>query len=315
MTVIMSSFDEGPIIMATADNYRHRCSQLQQRCLRETSRHDWGSFVAWLIDRRPALRPASFRQYRAAVTSVLQEQKPPDWRHYVEALHDRAAVDHPDQPRRTSARRARGLADPELLAILDWLGRHHGQWDALASTWLVWAIHTGLRPIEWQTARVEHVDDSVWLVALNAKHDALRAHGAERRIGLHLREQEVQLLQQFIHTLRTQDFSRAYRGCRVAVWRAALALWPRRQLRPGLYSARHQFAADCKSAGLAPQEIAALMGHSVIDTHQEHYGKRRCGRGEIGVHAHAQDVQRVRSGSHSHEPECFDMSNIHKGDQ
>ena len=44
-----------------------------------------------------------------------------------------------------------------------------------------------------------------------------------------------------------------------------------------LYSARHQFAADAKAAGLSKAEIAALMGHRSIETAGEHYGRRSAG--------------------------------------
>lgn len=51
-----------------------------------------------------------------------------------------------------------------------------------------------------------------------------------------------------------------------------------------LYTARHQFSANAKSSdGLTRTEIAALMGHASIYTAGEHYGKRRSGRGRLGV--------------------------------
>ncbi|MGD9889291.1 MAG: integrase family protein [Halothiobacillaceae bacterium] len=59
------------------------------------------------------------------------------------------------------------------------------------------------------------------------------------------------------------------------------ALWPRRKKKISLYSARHQFAADAKSADLMPEMIAALMGYAVTETHQTHYGKRRFGHGRV----------------------------------
>ncbi len=61
-----------------------------------------------------------------------------------------------------------------------------------------------------------------------------------------------------------------------------------------LYSARHQFAANAKKAGLEPEDIAALMGHASIDTNQASYGRRASGTpGGFGVVADAHDVERV----------------------
>lgn len=61
-----------------------------------------------------------------------------------------------------------------------------------------------------------------------------------------------------------------------------------------LYSARHQFAANAKKAGLAPEQVAALMGHASMDTNQESYGRRVNGvPGGFGVEADAHDVKEV----------------------
>ena len=61
-----------------------------------------------------------------------------------------------------------------------------------------------------------------------------------------------------------------------------------------LYSARHQFAANAKKAGLKPEEVAALMGHASMETNQASYGRRVNGTpGGFGVVADAHDVERV----------------------
>lgn len=106
-------------------------------------------------------------------------------------------------------------------------------------------------------------------------------------------EGALESLLDFIEKLQTEQFEEVYEGCRLALWRATKALWPRRKRRPSLYTGRHQFAADAKSAGLAPEVIAALMGYAVTETHQAHYGKRRSGRGHVAVAAEAADIARV----------------------
>ena len=63
-----------------------------------------------------------------------------------------------------------------------------------------------------------------------------------------------------------------------------------------LYSARHQFAANAKAAGLSKIEIAALMGHASPETAGTHYGRRRSGRrgsGGLLVAPSAADVAAV----------------------
>ncbi|MBU2966742.1 hypothetical protein Q4508_10525 [Amphritea sp. 2_MG-2023] len=51
-------------------------------------------------------------------------------------------------------------------------------------------------------------------------------------------------------------------------------LWPKRKVRPSLYSWRHQMGADLKASDLPSEEIAAIMGHQSINSVQV-YGNPR----------------------------------------
>lgn len=274
--------------------YLARFNQLWARYAHVDCSSDWAGFTDWLISLRSGLRPASWRQYRAAVVFAMTEQQVAD----QDALHARlmAPINLPDRkslPDRTSSAKSKTLSRADMNALIKYLGSHEGRWNRLTGQWLVFGMLTGLRPIEWQRVKAYPNEDELVLTVLNAKHDGLRAHGVERTIHVKISVDMQQSLVEFIHDLQSDEFAEAYQGCRIALRRATKELWPRRKKNIALYSARHQFSADAKSAGLAPEVIAALMGHAVTDTHQTHYGKRRSGCGRVLVEAEAGDVMRV----------------------
>jgi len=280
------------------NDYEDRFEQLWSRYGFEVSRSDWPGFIDWLLSLRNGLRPASWRQYRAAVVYVLNTRDVDDHENLIIRLKQSqpsSGSSPQDLPRRTSSHKCKTLLSSDLTVLVDHMLAHRGRWDRLALRWLAYGTLTGLRPVEWEFARVAFGNEEYALVlhVKNAKHDALRAHGEERHIHLRMAEESQQDFLAFLSELQSQDFDKAYEGCRLALGRATKALWPRRKNRPTLYSARHQFAADAKSVGLQPEEVAALMGHAVTQTHQQHYGKRRCGRGFLHVEADEADVERV----------------------
>lgn len=287
-------------------HYATRFDQLWGRYTREAwaaTSHDWPGFIAWLLTLRENLRPASWRQYRAAVMSALLQADEEDAEEFIAKLNQPRLEEgdlRKQLPPRTSSSKSKTLPSADLHALADYLHEKSPTWGKLTARWLTYGSLTGLRPTEWQTVHVEFPDtdrpkedDHLILVVKNAKHDHERAHGAERRVHVYIAQEHWTNFLSFIHDLQAHDYHEAYTGCRIALWRAARALWPRRKKQPTLYSPRHQFAADAKSVGLQPTEIAALMGHSVTETHQAHYGKRRCGRGFVSVEADESDVSRV----------------------
>ncbi len=59
-----------------------------------------------------------------------------------------------------------------------------------------------------------------------------------------------------------------------------VALWPRRERLPTLYTLRHQMGAGLKSSGLPPEEVAAVMGHQSTASASV-YGYKVSGRGSV----------------------------------
>lgn len=280
-------------------DYAARFDQLWGRYARQVGSavsHDWPGFIAWLLTLRETLRPSSWRQYRAAVVYALHENDVPGADDLIAKLKQ-PRMDTRDTPKslppRTSSSKGKTLSSPDLHALADYLHDKSPKWGRLTVRWLTYGMLIGLRPTEWQGLKVDFSEDSLTLIVQNAKHDSQRAHGVERHVHLNLHPDHWFDFLSFVQEIQSHDYHEAYTGCRIALWRAARALWPRRKKQPSLYSPRHQFAADAKSSGLESSEIAALMGHSVTETHQAHYGKRRCGRGFVSVEADEGDVARV----------------------
>jgi hypothetical protein len=274
--------------------YLQRWQQLWARYQRADSNPEWAGFIDWLISIRSTLRPATWRQYRAAVVHAMGQQQVLGRESFHARLMER--INLPDRkalPARTSSTKSKSLPNADMNALIQHLGERDGRWDRLTGQWLVFGMITGLRPGEWQRVKACPNEDEMILRVANGKFDAQRAHGSERTIHVHIPPSMQGTLNEFIQAIQSEDFANEYEACRIALWSATKALWPRRKKQITLYSARHQFAADAKSAGLAPEVIAALMGHAVTDTHQSHYGKRRSGRGSVMVTAEPADVMRV----------------------
>lgn len=284
-------------------NYAQRFEQLSLRYFREVGQvasqsasPDWFGFITWLLSLRDSLKPASWRQYRAAVADALLNSDAPELDALLAMLRQpRTDMDQERAtlPARTSSSKSKTLSAEDILTLAGYLHERSEKWGRLTVRWLAYGMLIGLRPIEWWWVRAEVVEERIVLYVRNAKHNELRAHGVGRQVNLNLEPDVRRDFLDFLHELQSHDYEKSYQGCRLALWRAARILWPRRKKQPTLYTARHQFAADAKSSGLTPEEIAALMGHAIVDTHREHYGKRRCGRGAVCVEADEGDVQRV----------------------
>lgn len=296
--------------MDTAGSYRARFAQLQARYRREVGVWDWKGFTTWLISLFATMRPATRRQYRAAVVFVLSEQRVQGVEELVARL--RTPVQSSTRlPRRTSSMKAKTMSKRDWLFLAMSLKESNGRWHMLAYQWIFWGMRTGLRPVEWQRATLATDASHGYGFALhvaNAKHSQGRAHGPERILHLRLDPDEAGALLQFMHVVQA-SYPQAYAGCRGAVSRAARALWPQRRDRPTLYTARHQFCANLKASALALPDIAALMGHASVHTNQQHYGKRRCGRAEgIVVEPDERDVTRVRERMQRDNPPNFGLA-------
>ena len=287
------------------DRYLARADQLQKRAAREIGLPPGLlpaplTLVQWLVKLRPTLRPASWRQYRAAIFASLEHLRTEEaGLAMLELLQADSGpcLRRPTRPR-TGGQKMRRLPQADLETLLAHFEAHPSLWSAGTALWLQAGRTTGLRPCEWPSAQLFHKGGEHILVIRNAKNSNGRSHGEFRHLQLGLLDAEaLRILQAMLewveHVQADASWRAAYEGCRKALHRACRRLWTRRKRYPSLYSGRHQFAADGKARGLTPAQLAALMGHAVSDTAAEHYGQGRYGQGGFVIQPDSEEVARV----------------------
>lgn len=173
------------------------------------------------------------------------------------------------------------------------------KWYEPLRRWVISGILTGLRPIEWATAKISTFEGEECLIVKNAKHTNGRAHGEFRTIILSdLTIDEISIIKKHVEYCNewndADQFHSLYVSCGRTLSKVCKILWKRRDQYPCLYSARHQFSADAKASGLTREEIAALMGHAVDETATKHYGKKTAGSSYTRVKPTVEDVLKVR---------------------
>jgi integrase len=174
-------------------------------------------------------------------------------------------------------------------------------------TWL-----TGIRPKEWGTLKYhKNYDGSAYHLAVveNAKNTNGRAFDKRRTIAIEKASEKQLESMDYIYEVakglrlkytnigdREIVWKNVYTKVRKLIYSTFLKVRPRAKKTITLYSARHQFASDCKKKGLSEYDIAVLMGHASIDTATRYYGRKRFGDAENhGVAPLAQQVAMIQT--------------------
>lgn len=297
------------ITKSTEENYRIIAERLLKKCKRiKLSRNlKWETVAQWMIKNVwPEVRHNTWRLYRSAVIYYVELNNPEE-RDIVSSMLDTGR--HPSNkahPARTSSGKQKHIYGNEFKQLSEHLMSHKKKWNLGALVWLQATIHTGLRPCEWDTATFIDGNkiESARLVVNNAKNTHDRAHGETRTIYLdHLEPKEIRIVNENLNAIkkivRAEGYDKYYRKCAEAIREAGRKIWPLRKKRPTLYSARHQFSANCKARGLKKKEIAALMGHATDDTATAHYGKKSSGTKGKAPRANETEVGRVKEVSNN----------------
>lgn len=124
------------------------------------------------------------------------------------------------------------------------------------------ALFTGARPIEMPTIRCSfHGVSDMKIFIKGAKiqrgPDGEVRRGIDREIIMSRDHRLLDAVKQL------EDIS--YQEVRNLVSRVSKSserLFPKRKLRPSLYSLRHQFASEMKATGTGRRELASIMGHA-----------------------------------------------------
>lgn len=283
---------------ATLAHYANRGRLLVNRYKRESGippeldDFDPRDFAAWMLSRKPELKPSTWRTYRQGACYVIEAMPHSE----VDAALRLLMVDTAGEgdeggsglprgrpPRRTSALKAKRFPRDDFAKVINYLryySRSHRASELM--DWLVASIHTGLRPVEWRaTALEERKDGKVWLHVLNAKATNGRGNGLVRTLELTGYSPEVlaairRMSERGLAWLEEGRYDTVKSQIGQLLYQVCERLFPNRQETYALYSCRHQFIANMKTLH-APEEVSALVGHGSDVTAAEHYGKRRSG--------------------------------------
>ncbi len=256
----------------------------------------------------------TWRSYKAAVMYVLKKD-PYTNADAIDSLSKVSSKDLPRHSARGPGRKLKNIPTDVATKLAFTLGirDEYGQRDRvrtyseIAANTLAASMKTGLRPIEWVGATIGYALDGATkterlaLTVKNAKYNRIRANGRTRTIYLdEYTQDELDVIQNVItvfaeyadelRKLRNEINRELQRGLAQLV---RFGHVPERYRNITLYSARHQFAADAKSANLPYREIAALLGHKSQKTASWHYARKQTGRGSVQVSPSASSVAQV----------------------
>lgn len=260
---------------------------------------DARQFAAWLVDLRPSLASASWRQYKSAAICFLEQCDDDAAGDALDFLREQDSSSCAKETQKTSATKLKRFPWRDFQKLTDHLRETHGKWHAPLLDWIVSASLTGLRPQEWLGAEMGEIAGEPALLVRNAKRTNGRSHGETRTLLLgELANEEIETLRKHLERVRIwsgmDQFPDFYSGCALTLHYVSRKLWPRRQKHVTLYSCRHQFTANAKASGFSTMEIAAMMGHAVDTTATKHYGKKAAGHELLRVRAPQAEIDRVR---------------------
>lgn len=240
--------------------------------------------VTYMQQRAKDWKWATFRQYQASLVCryeiEFERSRDPLFQRVAAEIRCIPYLDCKPEKQlgQTSSRKRKGFPkrDYDLLVANLMNPARGSDYSKRAGLWLMAGLATGLRPCEWQDAKLS--TDGTALVVRNAKATNGRATGESRTVPVN--PHDLPVIRAHIESLRELEvrgirFAVIQRGASQAIRRACVVLWPGDVKRAyALYSARHQFSANIKAIASA-EEVAALLGHCSTRTARRHYAKRR----------------------------------------
>jgi integrase len=302
----------------TISAYRHRGYQLWKRAAENYGRRPSSlapkEFVNFLLTILPPLKPSSRRQYLASAREWLNhlkciQSKKENTLAFNESINFLSQYSSGDfsytkkvVPRRgnTSSQKSRRFKVEDYNQLVDAIKETKSKWTVKSLVWIRANMIVGLRPIEWKNAYLEFIKGERFLVVVNAKNTNNRSHGKLRHLNLTRIDDtdwifvKMQIEMASLHNKDAASWSSYYNAIRCNIHDICRATFPNRRKFPTLYSTRHQFAANAKSANFTKCEIAALMGHATDKTATMHYGRKKHGSGSFAVKPVSNEVSRIR---------------------
>lgn len=261
-----------------------------------------------VADLESRVQPSTDRQYRAAAMFAIESEPGPMDEEALAILMPEMSEVQEERKHllaqqrsqllttlRGSQQRAEHLSERDWQTFLEALKASKNPWGRITALWFACTLITGLRPCEWERAKMQDRT----LVVVNAKATNGRAHGPTRTIDLCKANAEtIVMLEEFLQIIARHQgtaFADMYNGARNLITKVARDALSFRKRYPTLYTARHAFSSKAKTV-FTKQQVAALMGHASSETAPRHYAAARYARGgsPLEVEPSHQDVRAVR---------------------
>ena len=222
------------------------------------------------------IQAGKLRDNLAVIEEALFEIKTLKWSAALTNVGKSAAQRSNELPAKSSSAKVK-FVDAELLYRIDQYIKLTGsEWQRRALK-LCWAtMYTGLRPCEWEHARIEEDGKKINLIVVNAKNTNGRAGSDTREllvsdaIAVQTVRLQIESITQWKEYAKTSkagsDFSKVYVTLCANALRIAQVQYFGESKGITPYSFRHQFAANLKSAGFSKVDVAKSMGHASVAT-------------------------------------------------
>lgn len=266
---------------ATEDKYRIRVDMLTKQAETALGRPaTLLEVILYLAAQDAEYRPATIRQYYAALTMVVDEAVGRGELNSLGEHAHREALECRPSPRpkhaepRTSAKKRKSVEKAELHRVCTFLLARRKIEDMLLALILVHGVFLGLRPSEYSDADLQ----GSLLVIHSRKTTNGRGLVEFRELDLSdVSEAELASLHRLIEAFATASkgdlkrlIDRLGRRLRCACRRVGVEPF-------ALYTTRHQLVANMKAAGKTVAEMAAVLGHGGLRTASEKYAGRSTG--------------------------------------
>lgn len=266
--------------LATEESYKKSYLRLCRQCGADVSVDRivrLEAVTAWWRANSGAWRPATIRQYRAAILAEADAMSSsPRWTQDHKTKYANLSKESPlprdrSAPRRTSAKKRRTVRENEIRKLAIAAGGARDRTGFILAGMLTYGASFGLRPCEWADARI--VDGTL----------AIRSAKSTNGRGIENRFIETSILDPgavarfilFLDVLHEEvgahGWSKIYNRLAKRLYRLCLKLDIPVVC---LYAVRHQALANAKSA-LDRVDVAALAGHVSVRTAATHYARRR----------------------------------------
>lgn len=252
--------------------------------------------VRHIAAKRPNWSKSTWRIYRSALLHFMSENGPAE---ACQVLRKATQGPCKKKGKGTSGMKTKHFKSEDILKVVEHLAPEDAKYDTLLRAWLKAGVLTGMRPAEWESARME---SPTMLICRGAKTTNGRGVAKWRKMDMEgATERERRDIQEFISLLQDRlqvmDFTQIYTGCRKRLHDICRQIpeWKRRKRFPTLTSLRHQKIANMKASGVSLEGIAATVGHASDRTATEHYGRKSMGEGGGGAGPAQEYLKNVRN--------------------